>query len=246
MKVFITGGTSGIGRSLARLYLRQGARVGVCGGPASLFQAAYPGPGPKPEFFAADVTHREQIKSAIAQFSLGELDLLVACAGINNEYRETEILDFDRELRIMQVNCLGVMNAFEGALGEMAPRRRGRLVAISSASGVAGFPDAPAYCASKAAVLKLCESLSIRLRPLGVQVSCIAPGFVQTPLTEKNPRKMPMVVSPDRAAALIARAIARGRPLYFFPWPVALLMGFLERIPRSWFRFFFRRKSTGG
>ena len=246
MNVFVTGGTSGIGRELARLYLTEGHRVGICGGPPEAFARAFPSPPPGLHFFELDVTDRQACKEVIGRFAGGVLDLVVACAGISYGRPDTDNrIHHEIERRIFDTNLYGVLNTFEAALDVMFPSRSGHLVAIASASGFAGFPQAPAYSASKAAVLTYCESLATRLRPEGIAVTAVVPGFVDTPLPRAvNPDfdRMPQVLTAAEAARRIKGAIAGGKELHVFPLSTALSSYIVDRMPRRLFRFLFRRR----
>ena len=236
MKVFITGGTSGIGLALAQRYRSQGDEVAVF---------ALPGPSPVDGLeirrYTGDVRDRESLKCAVADFAEGRLDLMIAAAGINHGYALRQWPDFDLEKRIIEVNLLGVVHAFEAATAAMAPHRAGHLVAIASASGLVGVPGSAGYTASKAAVITLCEALAIDLSRLGLVVSCFAPGFVETPLTEDNPDPMPFKMSAAAAALRIHEAIAAGAEFVVFPWQVRGIFTVLRLLPRPIYRWLFRR-----
>lgn len=243
MNVFITGGTGGIGKALTELYLRAGHHVGICGGDRSAFAAAFPDAPPRLSFYELDVTDRAATRARIADFADGQLDILIAAAGINDGAPVAgRPLDFDRAERIMQVNLLGVLYSVEAALAQMLPRQRGRIGILSSAAGLVGYAQTPAYCAAKAALITLGESLALRYRHQGISVTCLAPGYIDTPLaraTHPDLDRMPFVISADRAAHIIARSIERGDVRKVFPWPVHLVSLVLQSLPRAWFRAWF-------
>jgi short-subunit dehydrogenase len=137
---------------------------------------------------------------------------------------------------IIDINVKGVLNTFEAALELMMPKKKGHLVATASVAGFMGLPGAGAYSASKAAVLKLCESYSLDLKRYGINVSAIAPGFIDTPLTKQNNHKMPFLMSSEKAAKLIKRALEKKKVLYVFPLRMKIIVAILEKMPRSWYR----------
>jgi len=192
------------------------------------------------------VTDRAACVRVIGDFGSSGLDLVIANAGISYGRPDTDNrIDHDMDRRILDTNLYGVLNTFEAALEVMLGARAGHLVAIASASGFAGFPQAPAYSASKAAVLTYCESLATRLRPEGIRVSAMVPGFVDTPLPRGvNPEfdRMPQVLTADEAAREVRRAIARGKELHVFPFTTALSSYLVARMPRRLFRLIFRRR----
>lgn len=134
------------------------------------------------------------------------------------------------------VNFLGVMHAFEAAMDVMVPRGKGHLVATSSVAGLNGLPGVSAYSATKAAVLKYCESLHLDLRQFNIDVTAICPGFVDTPLTQANHHPMPFLVEAPKAAKLIATAIEKKKMVYSFPFFFFMVVKFLSLLPRTWYR----------
>ena len=137
----------------------------------------------------------------------------------------------------MNINVGGVLNSFEAALNIMRPQRSGQIVAIASVAGMVGLPGAGAYSASKAAVLTLCESYAIDLAQENITVTAIAPGFIDTPLTQKNKHDMPWLMSSEKAVLKMYSAISKKKALYVFPVPMMILMFILSRLPRSWYSF---------
>ena len=240
--VFITGGTTGMGMELAKLYSKSGWKVGVCGREKSKFDEHFE-MYPDIQFYCVDVSNREEIKKAILEFSrpIG-LDLLIANAGIGYKHK-TKVPDFDYTYKMVGINLLGVMYAFEAALENMIPRERGHLVAVASIAGYNGLPGVSGYSATKAAVQKYCESLHLDLKPFGIDVTTINPGFVDTPLTKTNQHPMPFLMDAPKAARLIARAIEKKKMVYAFPFFFSSLVRLLSILPRTWYRRFLSVKS---
>lgn len=234
--VFITGGTTGIGMELAKLYSARGWKVGVCGRDRAKFDEHFEGQRENVTYYCVDVANREELKSAIGDFShsIG-LDLLIANAGIGYKFK-TKVPDFEYSYRMVHVNLLGVMYAFEAALDVMIPRSEGQLVAISSIAGYNGLPGVSAYSATKAAVTKYCESLHLDLRQFNINVTTICPGFVDTPLTQANQHPMPFMVKAPKAARLIFRAINKKKMIYHFPFFFATIVRIISVLPRTWYR----------
>jgi short-subunit dehydrogenase len=241
--VFITGGTTGIGLELAKLYSSQGWKVGVCGRDRQKFEDNFEYGRENVSFYQLDVSDKEELQKAIRSFSapIG-LDLLIANAGIGYKYK-TKIPDFNYSYKMVHVNFLGVMYAFEAALEVMIPRSSGHLVAISSLAAYNGLPGVSAYSATKSAVLKYCESLNIDLSQFNITVTSICPGFVDTPLTKSNHHPMPFLMDAPRAARLITKAIKRKKMIYAFPFFFSLFVKLLGMLPRTWYRGLMRMKS---
>jgi short-subunit dehydrogenase len=117
----------------------------------------------------------------------------------------------------------------------MRARGRGTLVGIGSVAGVRGLPGSEAYCASKAAVASYCESLRVELRRSGVKVVTIAPGFVRTPLTAKNPYRMPFLMEPADFARQAVDAMLAGVSYRVIPWQMGIVAGMLRLLPNALF-----------
>lgn len=240
MKVFITGGTSGLGLELAKKYLENGHTVGVCGRDLSKL-----GTIPEGLFtYEVDVKKRESLINAISSFSQSSenkgLDLMVANAGVSMSSK-TRIPNFKDIADVMEINIHGVLFAFEGALNEM--EGEGHLVAVSSLAAFNGLPGAGAYSASKSAVRKFCESLAVDFKGTGITVSCICPGFIDTPLTQRNKHPMPFLMSLEDGVDRMYKAIEAKKVHYAFPFPLNLTVKILEIIPRSWYRWIMSFKS---
>lgn len=241
--IFITGGTTGIGFTLAERYLERGDRVGICGRNLNKLPAGVLEKYPNLKAYEADVTDHKKLKEVITEFSQNGLDVMVANAGIAVSVKESWP-DFELARKVIDTNVTGVLNTFEFALEAFKQKNQGKghLVAIASVAGRQGLPGAASYSASKAAVLKLCESFSIDLKAKGVDVTAIGPGFIDTPLTKSNKHPMPFLMSSERASRLIIKAIDYKKELYYFPWRMNLLTWISEHAPRFLYRWLMRSK----
>jgi short-subunit dehydrogenase len=228
--LLITGASSGLGAALARHYAAPGTRIALTGRDAARLAAvavSCRAAGATVETAALDVTDREALAQWIAGIDTAmPLDLVVANAGISGG---TE--DEAAARRIFAVNLDGVLNTVYPILPRMVSRKAGQIALMSSLAGFRGLPDAPAYCASKAAVKALAEAWRGSLWPSGVRVSVICPGFVTTAMTAGRQSPMPFLMSAERAAAIIARGLARDHPRIAFPWPMLLAVRLLATLP---------------
>jgi len=231
--VLITGAGSGIGRQLALELARAGAAVAALDLRPELLEAlAKDLSGRRHAWATADVTDRTGLREAVAQLGhqLGPIDLLIASAGIGIE---TPGLDFHAEdfETIVRVNLIGVANSIDAVLPGMLSRRSGHLAALSSVASYRGLPRLAGYCASKAGVNALLDALRVELRPHGIAVTTLCPGWVRTPMTEALALPAADVLSPGEAAQHILRALRRRQAFCAFPSRLAWRARLLRWLP---------------
>ena len=181
-----------------------------------------------------NVTDREAMASWITRsHQIRPLDLIIALAGISCGTFSRE--ETPEEIRaVFGVNLDGMLNTVEPAIPLFRQRGRGQIALTSSLAGTRGFPVAPSYCATKAAIRVYGEGLRSRLLRENILVAVINPGFVKSPMTAANPYPMPFMVSAERAAWIIKRNLAKGKARIRFPWPFAVGAFFLSLLPPSW------------
>lgn len=231
----ITGASSGIGWALAKELARHQCRVGLVARRKDLLDqlaAEIRQAGGVVACACADVAERTPTLEAIHSLrqELGPIDLLVANAGVGAP-THLEPINIDQVEKMFRVNLMGVIYSIEAVLPEMLQRGSGHLAAVSSLAAYKGLPGESAYCASKAAVNAYLEGLRIQLRGRGVAVTTICPGFIKTPMTAVNDFKMPWLMTADKAARRIVRALRRRRKVYNFPWQTTLLMKMTRWLP---------------
>ncbi|MBJ7554597.1 SDR family NAD(P)-dependent oxidoreductase [Marinomonas spartinae] len=232
--VWITGASSGIGLSLAKRYLYNGFRV--------IVSARHQGElAPLIEqndaliFVPFDVSDNTQIES-VRETLLSHTDHL-DCAILNAgtcEYFEIDSPDWDMMQRIMSVNYLGLVHCVEACLPLLRKAAKPHLVGVSSQAVQAAFTKTQAYGASKAAIRYFLSSLRIDLKKENIDVTCILPGFVDTPLTQKNTFPMPFLMPAEQAAARIERAIERRPYEYAFPKRLSVMLWLARHFPKLW------------
>lgn len=232
MNIFITGGTTGIGKELARLYLQDGHRVGVLGRSLENFQAS----GLRADFFQGDVAYKQSVQTALDSFHQKHraIDLVIANAGVSVGKKSINP-NFEQAEEVIRINLLGTLHTFHAAFALMKDQGYGHLVGVGSIASFMGLPGAGAYCASKAGVLGLCESFRLDFQHFGIDVTTVAPGFIDTPLTQKNSHAMPFMMSAEKGAKKIKRAIEEKRKLYVFPLPMRLFAWWAKMIPRRFY-----------
>jgi short-subunit dehydrogenase len=226
--VLITGASSGIGRALALELARRGAKLGLVARRKEVLDEIVTEIGAdssKVLAIAADVQDRESMRAAAVEVhsKFGGIDLLIANAGIGVTNDGAE-LDAAKFADVINVNVIGAANSAAAVLPEMVARGSGQLVVISSLAAYRGLPKSAAYCASKAAVSAMFESLRLDLKPKGIDVTIIHPGFIKTPLTAGRQAQLPWLLEVEDAVERILRAIEARKKSYAFPWQLATIV----------------------
>ena len=243
--VWVIGASSGIGRATAAALHGQGARVIVSARQAEAlasFVQQHPGSIALP----LDVTRREDMQRAAAtvqQHAAGAPALVLYCAG---HYRAMRATAFDAaEMhRHLDVNYVGVLHLLETLLPTLIAAGRGHLCLIGSVAAYRGLPLSLAYGPTQAAMNNQAESLNQDQHTLGLGVSVVNPGFVDTPLTAQNGFRMPALITPEQAAAQILKGWAQGRFEMNFPRRFTAWMRLLRCLPDAWY-FAAVRRTTG-
>ena len=233
-RIFITGASSGIGEALAVYYAAQGATLGLVGRRGDVLAALNVRLGGGHACYVLDVTDAAALHAAAEDFMrrFGVPHVVIASAGVSAGTLTEHEEDLPAFRRIMDINVYGMAASFAPfipAMKGLAGERR--LVGIASVAGIRGLPGAEAYSASKAAAIAYLESLRLEMRPYGIPVVTIAPGYIETPMTAVNPYKMPFLLPADRAARRFARGIARGSSYAVIPWPMGVVAKLLRLLP---------------
>ena len=238
--VFITGASSGIGQALALRFYQSGYRLALVArrtdevkswaSSINIGASSY-------EIYSADVADTASIVAAglacIAR--QGVPDVVIANAGISIGMDSAIRQDLDVMAKTFATNNIGVAATFHPFISAMVQRGSGALVGIGSVAGIRGLPGHGAYCASKAAVIAYCESLRGELKPSGVKVVTLCPGYIDTPLTQKNSYAMPFLMAPEAFATEAFAAIEAGVSYRVIPWQMGLVAKLLRLLPNMLF-----------
>jgi NAD(P)-dependent dehydrogenase (short-subunit alcohol dehydrogenase family) len=230
----ITGAASGIGRRLAHILAADGARIAALDRQSDgLQRLAEELKGKAVACAVADVIDLAAVRSAVAQLEteIGPTDLLVASAGIGIETPAEKFRAEDFTAQI-QVNLIGVINTLDAVLPGMRQRQRGHIAALSSMASYRGLPHMGGYCASKAGLNSLFDSLRVELRPHGITVTTICPAWVRTPLT--TPLGLPDkdMMEVEDAVRLIVAGLRARKPFLAFPTGIVWQARLLRHTPR--------------
>jgi len=188
--VFITGGGRGIGAAVAEAFARAGSDLVLVARTATEIEsvaAACRAQGVRALALAADVSRREVVSAAVraAEKTFGRIDVLVCAAGVYGPIGPLVETDLDAWAAALSVNLLGTVYALHAVLPGMIARRKGVVINLSGGGAVAPFPRFSAYATSKAAVVRLTETVAEEVREYGVRVNAIAPGAVNTRLLDE-------------------------------------------------------------
>lgn len=237
--VLITGASSGLGKALALAYAAPGITLALLGRhEARLTEVAKAceAKGALVQAVLADIRDREAMHEIICSLDDARpFDLVIANAGISAGTFSGED-DLKAAQAVFDVNLQGVLNTLHPIIPRMVARGRGQLVIISSLASILPLPGAAAYSASKAAVRYYGEALAGHLRPQGVQVSVVCPGWIRTPLVDVNDFPMPFIMSATRAARIIQRDLLRCNVRIAFPRRLYFSLRLLEALPSRWTR----------
>lgn len=244
-RVWIIGASSGIGAALAQLLLQHGARVALSARRIEDLERLAALHGEKALAVPLDVTVHADVAPALRRVlaAWGGVDLVVLCAGTHQPVRAWE-LNADIARSMVNVNLNGVINCLPSVVQQLLQQGSGGIAVVSSVAGYGGLPTALVYGATKAALINLAETLYMDLASRGIGVYLINPGFVKTPLTDKNTFEMPALISAGEAARAIVSGFERGRFEIHFPRRFTLWLKLLRLLPYRWY-FSLVRKGTG-
>ena len=238
--IFITGASSGIGQALAWRYYQAGFSLALVARRTDEMQVWADGCGldaSRYRIYSADVAITDSIVAAAQKCleSQGVPDIVIANAGVSIGMDTMVRDDLDVLARTFAINNVGLAATFHTFIDPMVRRGAGALVGIGSVAGIRGLPGHGAYCASKAGVISYCESLRGELRHAGVKVITLCPGYIDTPLTQKNRYAMPFLMQPEVFADKAYAAIGAGVTYRVIPWQMGWVAKGLRLLPNVLF-----------
>jgi NADP-dependent 3-hydroxy acid dehydrogenase YdfG len=233
--VWITGASSGIGEALIAPLVARGARLAISARRADRLTelaAQWTTRGAEVRAFPLDVTDRAATQAAVAaiEHAFGRIDLAILNAG-GHPAGGGQRFDARQYVDTMTLNYFGTVYGIEAVLPGMLARRQGHIAGISSLAGYRAVPTAGAYGASKAAMTHMLDAIRFDYAPRGITITTVTPGFIKTPLTDRNHFPMPFLMPVDRAAEIIVSGLERGKREIHFPKPLSWTLKFLRILP---------------
>ena len=230
-RVWVIGASYGIGAEIARQLLAAGAHVALSARSRDKLQRVA-GDAPPALLVPLDTTDAASVHAAVKSIAgaWGGFDLALIVAGTHDEMRAHD-WNLKRARALLDVNLHGVLNCVDAALPVLLAQGHGGIGIVSSVAGYIGLPKALIYGPSKAALINFAESLYGDLHPRGIGVYLVNPGFVDTPLTQKNDFRMPALISAQDAARATLAGIAAGRFEIHYPKRFTLWLKLLRILP---------------
>jgi short-subunit dehydrogenase len=237
---FITGASSGIGQALAARFADAGYRLALVARRTAEIESWAKARGMGADsyrIYSADVGVIDSIVAAGMDClaAQGLPDVVIANAGISVGIDTAVRSDLDVMAQTFAINNVGLAATFHPFVAGMVRRGSGRLVGIGSVASIRGLPGHGAYCASKAGVVAYCESLRGELRPTGVKVVTLCPGYIDTPLTQGNRYGMPFLMQADDFADRAFGAIEAGSSYRVIPWQMGVVAKIMRLMPNALF-----------
>jgi short-subunit dehydrogenase len=239
--ILLTGASSGIGYSLAKLLPKENCSLALIARRKDLLDELTKEINPdekRTKAYKCDVSVIEEVADVYNQIKsdFGRVDIAILNAGASGR---TEISNFSSKLskEIIGANFFGITNWVDLLLIDFLKRKEGTIVGVSSIADLKGFPKSGLYNASKAAASIFLESLRIELKPYNIKVITVRPGFVRTPMTDKNEFYMPLLMNSDKAAFKILKGIKKEKKIIQFPFQMVMLAGLVRSLPKNLFEY---------
>jgi|TARA_B100001540_G_C15794179_1_gene636863 short-subunit dehydrogenase len=232
--IWITGASTGIGKALALKFVNHGWKVAISARRENLLKEIEL--NNKNIFsFPLDVTNKQKCMSVFLDIKnkLGNIDICVFSTGTWNPKKEKEI-DVEQIEDVMKVNFFGTLNCIKSVEKYFKEKKNGHISIVSSIAGYRGLPNSTGYGPSKSALNNLAESLYFDFKRYKVRVSLISPGFIKTPMTDKNDFKMPFLKTVDYAADKIYEGLINSKNFEIdFPKQLTLILKIFKIMPNK-------------
>ena len=236
-KIWITGASSGIGKAVAEKFAAEGWMVAASARRQEILNKmaenqnifAYP----------LDVTQKENVTKTFNNIieDFKNVDICLFCSGTYDPKLEQEI-NIEQNKFVMETNYFGVLNCIKAVETYFKNKKSGQISIVSSIAAYRGLPNSSGYGPSKAALTNLTESIYFDFKKHNVKISLVSPGFIKTPLTDKNEFPMPFIRSPEFAADKIFQGLTKKNIFEIhFPLGLTLTLKFLRILPYKLYLF---------
>jgi short-subunit dehydrogenase len=230
-KIWITGASSGIGKALAEKFALEGWKVAVSARRKEILDEM--ANNLNIFSYSLDVTNEVQVNNVFSKIinDFGSIDLCVFSSGTYDPKLEQEI-NVKQNKFVMETNFFGVLHCIKSVETYFKEKKNGHISIVSSIAAYRGLPNSSGYGPSKAALTNLSESLYFDFKKHNVRISLISPGFIKTPLTDKNEFSMPFIKSPEFAAEKIFKGLTKSNSFEIhFPKELTLLLKVFRILP---------------
>lgn len=260
--IWITGASSGIGEALVRQLANRDVCLAISARSEEKLHAIVAEiraqhaqdaggmgrPTARIGVFPCDVTvegANEQTALAVKAYFGNSISVFIPCAGTYKTSDSHKHFAAQEHREIMTLNYLSLLDGIEAVLPDMLEQKRGLIVGVASLVGYFGLPRALGYSASKAAIINALQSLRFELKGTGVEVKVVNPGFVKTPLTDKNEFPMPFLITAEDAAQRIEASLTSSSFETHFPRRLSLFFKAFRLLPQPLFEFLISRLVYG-
>jgi short-subunit dehydrogenase len=243
--ILLTGASSGIGYALAKKLAQENCNIALLSRRIRILEnladelTIFGG-----NIFAlkCDIGNKKNVKEAFVEVKnrFGKIDIAILNAAIG--YRGAVKSNEDKFEEVIRINLLGLIYCVEELLEDFKNNKGGTIVGVSSLTDTRGYPLSSYYSASKAGVSHYLESLRIELKPYKIKVLTVKPGFVKTPMTDKNEFYMPFLIGVEKAASIIIKGIKKEKGIIQFPFPIVFGSKVLKIMPDFLFDFLMSKR----
>ncbi len=230
-KIWITGASSGIGKAVAEKFAREGWKVAISARRKEILDKI--AENQNISSFPLDVTNEQDCKNVFEKIiqNFKNIDVCFFCSGTYDPKKEKE-MNIEQNKFVMNVNYFGTLNCVKVVEKYFKEKKGGHISIVSSIAGYRGLPNSSGYGPSKAALTNFAESIYFDFKKFNVRVSVVSPGFIKTPLTDKNEFNMPFLRSPEFAAEKIYKGFIKSNAFEIhFPKQLTLLLKFFRILP---------------
>lgn len=239
--ILLTGASTGIGRQLVIKLAKENSKIAIISRRKELLDSLISELNSSSKIIAyqCDVRDFEQVKSVYYQIKqdFGEIDIAILNSGVSYRMSESSF-EIEKAREIFDTNFFGVINFIHLLKEDFIKNKNGVIVGVSSLADSRGFPASGFYCASKAALTIFLESLRVELKKHNISVITVRPGFVKTPMTDKNEFYMPFLMEADKSAEIILQGIKDNKRVIEFPLLLNLIVKFIKILPNRIFEYF--------